>query len=179
MKRTFITIMIFSLMMISGLYSVSTHFKETKDSKIYRVAREIIGSSKFCVLISTGVDGYPNARMMEYFQPDEKWTIRMGTNRNSRKVKEIKKDNKISLYYESSDGDGYLLLKGEGSIVEDSDEKLKYFKKGWEKYYPGKRENFVIIKFVPIKLEIVSYKNGLIGDNVTWEAPSLIFNTNK
>jgi len=174
MKRTFITIIIFALMMISGLYSDSAHFKETKDSKILRVAREIIKASKYCVLVSEGSDGYPNPRMMDPFPPDNKWIVWMGTNSKSRKIKEILNNNKISLYYESTGGDGYVILKGTGIVRNGREEKLKYFKKEWEEFYPENKKSFTLIKFIPEKLEIVSYKNGLLGDKITWEAPSAI-----
>ena len=179
MKKLLLAGIILPLLLLSWLYSGSKLSANKKDDSIKKTALEIIESSKYCALISTGLDGYPNARMMDPFPPDEKMVVWMGTNSNSRKVKDIRKNNKISLYYEAPDGDGYVNLQGIGHIVDEKEEKLKYFKKGWEEYYPGNRDGFILIRFITDRIEIVSYKHGLLGDKITWEAPSLIFNNKK
>lgn len=145
------------------------------DGKIKAAARELIDASKYCTLISTGQDGYPNARTMDAFKPDKNWVVWMGTHSGSRKVGEIRKDNKISLFYESPGGDGYVTLKGEGFIINDAESKARHFKEGWKEFYPGDRKNFILIKFVPQKMEVVSYKRGLLGEKGTWAAPTVIF----
>ena len=174
MRKTLFAGLIVILLLLSGLYSEPMLSAKEKDDFIKKTALEIIKTSKYCVLVSEGSDGYPNPRMMDPFPPDDKWIVWMGTNYKSRKVKEILNNNKISLYYESPGGDGYVILKGTGSVRNCQEEKLKYFKKGWKEFYPGNREGFTLIKFIAEKLEIVSYKNGLLGDKVTWEAPSVI-----
>ncbi len=160
-------ITIFSLVIVPGFSD-----NNSKDV-ILKTAGEIIKSSKFCTLISLGQDGYPNARTMDPFPPDKNWVIWMGTNSHSRKVIEILKNNKISVFYESPDGDGYISLKGTGYINNEEENKVKYFKEGWKEFYPGNRKNFTLIKFIPEKLEIVSYKRGLLGEKITWAAPSV------
>ena len=146
-----------------------------KDEKIISAAREIVESVKYCTLISMGEDGYPNARTMDAFKPDKNWVIWMGTHVETRKVEEIRKNSKISVFYESPGGDGYVLLKGEGHMVNDPESKRQYFKKGWEEFYPGDRKHFILIRFVPAKLDVVSYKRGLLGEEKTWAAPSVRF----
>ena len=174
MKKPVLLITIIFYLFTIMFLGQPAHKSTERHKLIEETAKEIIKSVKYCVLISEGSDGYPNARMMDPFQPDNKWIVWMGTNSKSRKVEEIKKNNKVSLYYESPNGDGYVILKGNGIIKNDREAKLKYFKKGWEEFYPENREGFTLIKFIPEKLEIVSYKNSLIGDKVTWEAPSVI-----
>jgi len=174
-KRFLICLTGFFILIPFGISSETTFFDEPKDSKILRVVREIANSSKYCILISTDRSGFPGARMMDPFPPEPRWTIWMGTNVNSKKVEEVKRNNKVSVYYESPGGDGYLILKGLAYIIDDSDKKTKYFKKEWELFYPAGRENFILIKFTAIELEVVSYKNGLIGEERTWAAPSVKF----
>jgi len=177
MKRIFLTGLLSMLLLISGLYSGSKSFTnektQKKDELIKKAAMEMIRSSQLCVLISTGMDGYPNARMMDPFPPDKNWVIWMGTNSQTRKVKEILRDNKISVFYESPDGDGYVTLKGTGFINNEKENKVKYFKEEWKEFYPADRKNFTLIKFIPELLEIVSYKKGLLGEKITWAAPSV------
>jgi len=175
MKKIFPVGIIFTFFLISGLYSNSILPADERADLIKKAAMEIINSSQLCVLISTGTDGYPNARMMDPFPPDKEWVIWMGTNLKSRKVEEIRKNGKISVYYEADKADGYVILKGKGYIVDDAKKKSKYFKNGWEQFYPGNRDGFILIKFVPERLEIVSYKNQLLGDILTWEPPAITF----
>jgi general stress protein 26 len=172
-KRILLFFIGFCLLSTLFVASDSSHSKETTDSRIFRVAREIIDSSQYCVLISTDERGFPSARMMDPFPWEPGWTIWMGTNRHTGKVKEIQKNQNASLYYESPDGDGYLLLKGIAYMVDDPLKKKKYFKKGWGKFYPGNRESFILIRFDAIHIEVVSYKNNLIGEDKTWAAPSV------
>lgn len=173
MKRIILTSTVFAFLIIGGTFTWPAIEKGSKDLLIRTTAREIIDGSKYCNLISMGEDGYPNARIMDPFKPDKGWVIWMGTNLLSRKVREIKKNRKISVFYESPGGDGYVTLKGTGTINNEKENKKKYFKPEWKEFYPVDRKYFVLIKFIPEKLEIVSYKKGLLGDKVTWEAPSV------
>ncbi|MEN8153420.1 MAG: pyridoxamine 5'-phosphate oxidase family protein [Acidobacteriota bacterium] len=173
--KAFLIFIFFILLITGGYISSSEQPQKIQKEKLINTAKKIIGSSDLCVLITTGENGFPNTRVMDPFPPDKNMVVRMGTNSNSRKVKEIKKNNKVTIYYEIPGGDGYVNLKGEAYLIDKEEEKRKYWKKGWEKFYPPDRNNFILIKVVPVKLEIVSYKNGLTGDPVTWEAPSLSF----
>ena len=173
MKKMAAAVITIILVLTIGLYSDSTLTGDTRAEFIKITAMEIIGTVKYCTLISSGLDGFPNARTMDPFPPDKNWVIWMGTNSQSRKVKEILKNNKISVFYESPDGDGYVTLKGSGFINNEQENKVKYFKDGWKEFYPGSRKNFTLIKFIPELLEIVSYKKGLLGEKTTWAAPSI------
>ncbi len=176
MKKTTLTI-IFIVILLTGVsVSESEIPVNKKDELIRTTAREIIDASKYCNLISMGEDGYPNARIMDPFKPDKDWVIWMGTNSHSRKVNEIVKNKKITLFYESAGGNGYVSLKGTGHINNDKENKVKYFKKGWKEFYPDDRNNFTLIKFITEKIEIVCYKNGLLGEKITWAAPSIQLN---
>lgn len=177
MKTKLLLIFLISVFFITGGYIGSSEQpQDIRKEKLLNTARKIMESSNYCALISFGMDGYPNARMMDPFPPDKDMAVWMGTNSKSKKVKEIKNNNNILLYYEAPGGDGYVSLKGTGYIIDTEKEKVKYWKKSWEQFYPTDKKNFILIKVIPKKLEIVSYKNGLTGDPVTWKAPSVKFN---
>lgn len=171
-KKLILTLLVWSFVFFV-IHSGLIYPESVKKDLILKSAGEIVNSSKLCVLISRGLDGFPNARTMDPFPPDKNWVIWMGTNSQSRKVKEILKNNKISIFYESPNGDGYVTLKGSGFINNEQENKVKYFKDGWKEFYPGDRKNFTLIKFIPELLEIVSYKKGLLGEKTTWTAPSI------
>ena len=100
--------------------------------------------------------------------------IWFGTNVKSRKVSEIHNNPKVTVYYESTNSSGYLTVCGIAQIIEDSKEKSRLWKKEWENFFTDK-DNFVLIKVIPYKLEIISYKHGINGDKETWRAVNYKF----
>ena len=98
-----------------------------------------------------------------------------GTNVNTRKVREIRKDSRVTLYYEAPNGGGYVAIQGTALIVNDPEKTEKYWKEEWNEFYPEKSSNFTLIKVVPIKLEIIDYKHGITGSSKTWAVPHIDF----
>ena len=55
-------------------------------------------------------------------------------------------------------------------LVDDEDAKAKWWKDSWEEFYPD-RSLYLLIKFIPSHLEVVSYEHEMIGHEGTWQAP--------
>ena len=53
--------------------------------------------------------------------------------------------------------------------------KTKYWKKEWDQFYSDNQANYIQIKEIPNKLEIVDYKHGIVGESKTWAVPSVKF----
>ena len=70
----------------------------TPRATLIAAAREIIAAARFCALVTVDDSGQPHARGMDPFEPDEDFTIWMGTNRHTRKVREIARDPRVTLY---------------------------------------------------------------------------------
>ncbi len=138
------------------------------------VARDYIGSHRYCSLTTIDSTGYPHTRVMDPFKPDENMVIWLGTNRHSEKVKEIKAYPKVSLFYSDSKGIGYVSITGTAFLIDDSTLKAEYWKPEWERFYTDKN-SYTLIKVIPEKLEILNYKYGIYGDPNTWKAPSVEF----
>ena len=135
-------------------------------------------AAELCALITIDDSGYPSARTMDPFLPDDSMVVWLGTNLNSKKVKEIKKNSKVALYYQSPQKIGYVLIKGNAYIVDDVNKKQTYWKEEWSRFYSDEKSNYVLIKIIPNKLELLDYQNGIFGDPNTWEIPSVEFNMN-
>lgn len=134
-------------------------------------ASEIIGQVKYCALITLDESGHPQARTMEAFPPEENFVIWFGTNKNSRKVAEIKNDPRVTVYYGDPSGSGYVVITGSAILVDDPEEKENRWLDHWEQFYLDRESTYTLIKIIPDRLEVVSYKHGLTGDTVTWRAP--------
>lgn len=143
--------------------------------KLKNAAMDIIKSSKLCALITIDKDGRPVARMMDAFSPDSNFVVWLGTNPKSRKVKEIKINSAVCLYYSTPSIPGYVMIQGTAKLVNDLKEKNNIWKPGWEQFYKSREKDYILIKVIPSRLEVINYKLGVTGDPVTWDVPFIKF----
>jgi len=142
---------------------------------IIEAARDIMVAAGPGALITVGPDGSPQARIMDAFPPESNLTVWMGTNRGTRKVDEIRANPKVTLIYFDPANPGYVTLIGTARLVDDPEEKRARFKDAWKAYYPEGPEgdDFLLIEFVPGRLEVVSVKHGVASDPLAWK-PAIV-----
>jgi len=138
-------------------------------------AKEIINSVRYCALITTSSTGEIHVRTMDPFSPEDNMVIWLGTNSNSRKVIEIKNNPHVSIYYNDPNRSGYVVISGKAQIIDDAEETTKRWKEEWTQFYPNREKNYILIKVVPEKMEVINYELGIAGDPVTWQVPSIEF----
>lgn len=160
------------------LFSCSTEndaFKEirkdfTKEEEhLIKVSKEIINKAYFATFITNDSFGNQKARVMEPFEPDENFVIWLATNPKSRKVKELSNNSFATLHYFDTQNTSYVSLIGKAFLVDDDKIKSQKFKKGWDRFYKNQKEDYILIKFIPTKLELISVPNNLAGDSITWK----------
>lgn len=137
-------------------------------AKILGVARRIMVKSMFCAFITLGEDGQPQARTVQPFAPDDGMVVWIGTNPLTRKIAQIRKDPRVTLYYYADMG--YVTLIGKAEVVNEPAEKEKHWNDGWAGLYKDKfrGDDYTLIRVRPVRLEIVSFSDGLAGDPRTW-----------
>ncbi len=141
--------------------------------KVIAAARELIGTLKYCALITVDANGQPNVRTMNPFPPEEDMSVWMATTTLGRKFAEIQKNPRVTLYYANhSEATGYVSLVGKAVLVEDMQEVLRRKRAYWDQAFPGLK-NIVLIHVIPERMEVVYYKAGLGGAPVTF-APTTI-----
>ena len=138
-------------------------------------AEEIIEAARYCGLVTFDESGNAKVRTMDPFPPDDDWSIWMGTNRGSRKVREIEEDSRVTLYYYSIDHVGYVAVYGTAHLVDDPVEKASRWKNEWEALYPDRDAQYLLIQVIPYRMEVINYSRVIQGDPVTWEPPSIVF----
>jgi len=136
---------------------------------LVEVARSIIEASRYCAVITVDSSGRPQARTIDAFAPDEAMVVWFATNPKSRKVAEIKRDPRVTLYYFDPKSMGYVSLVGHARLVDDPVEKQKRWKAGWEAFWPDRDKSFLLVEVTPERLELVSSQHAIEGDPVTWE----------
>jgi general stress protein 26 len=131
-------------------------------------ARRIMTAARYCALVTMGEDGRPRARTMDPFPPDDGFVVWLATNPRTRKVRDIRRDRRVTLYYYDAEARGYVTLFGTARLVDDPEEKARRWKPGWEAFYPDRDRSYLLIEVTPERLEISSPADGIDNDPVTW-----------
>lgn len=138
-------------------------------------AREIMGMQKYCALITVDSTGRPHARTMNPFPPEEDMTVWIATNSRSRKIREIRNNPNVCLYYaDHKEAHGYVAITGKAVLVDDINEKLKRKRDYWSQAFPDFKY-LILIKVVPEHLDVLNYARGGTNEPVTWRVPSVEF----
>jgi general stress protein 26 len=142
-------------------------------------AREIMKTARYCALITVDSKGRPHARTMDPFAPDENMIVWFGTNARSRKIAELRRNQRVTLYYFVAADQAYVTISGRARIVSDAAEKARHWKDEWKNFYPDREKNYLLIAVSPEKLEVISVKEGINGDTITWTPPAVKFGSRK
>lgn len=125
---------------------------------ILDAARAVMQSAEFCFLITVDNATEPHARLMQPFPPDEQMRVWLGTNPNSRKIAQIRRNPRTTLAYYDKAGPNYVTLSGTSRIVDTSSERRKHWRKEWQAFFPGGPDgpNYLLIEFIPQRIELIS-----------------------
>ena len=159
-------------------YAQGKNFSAAENDTLLSAARHYIKNVRFCALVTNDSTGFPHVRTMDPFLPDNNWIIWFGTNPRSRKVNEIRNNPKVALYYTGNKGEGYVSITGYASLVNNQSIKDSLWKDEWSRFYKDRKEDYLLIKVIPKRLEMIDYKHGIFGNMETWETPSAVFNSN-
>ncbi len=125
-------------------------------------------AARYCSLITLGEGNQPQARIVDPTEPDASLTVYVATNPRSRKVREIRKDPRVTLLYFDPVRQGYVTLIGRAAEVTGS-EKAAHHKADWQGFFALDRpDTYTLYRVVPARVEVVSSRDGLSGDPVTW-----------
>jgi general stress protein 26 len=171
--------LILSILLLIPFIGISQNIvqKDSSNIKLVNAAREIMTAAGTCALITLDEEGRPRVRVMDPFLPESDLTVWFGTNPKSRKVDQIKKDPRVTIYYLDSDASGYVMIHGIAQIIDDQKEKEKHWKDEWEAFYPNSPEGYLLVKVSPKWMEIISYTRGIVGDHTTWQPPKVLFDS--
>ncbi len=137
-------------------------------------AREIMNETTYCGLVTIDSTGQPQIRTMNPFPANNEFITWFATSRSSRKVREIKNNPKVCVYFANHiSAKGYVNITGTAEVIDDKDLLRKMKRDYWESI-PNWQDIFVLIRIVPKTIEVINYKHGLNNDPKTFKAPSVI-----
>ena len=183
MKATFDTIrapaLAFLLLSMGPTYSASygqaKQAEPAERERLIAAAREMMAAARYCALITLDSTGRPYARTIDPFLPDDHMVVWFATNPSSRKVTQIRRNHRVTLYYFDREGPGYVTIYGTARLVDDPIEKAKRWKDEWKAFFPDRAKNYLLVAVTPERLEIVNEKKGIVGHRMTWAPPSVSF----
>jgi general stress protein 26 len=140
---------------------------------VIAAARELIATQTYCALITLDAAGRPSVRTMNPFPPDDNMVVWFATNDLSRKVEELRRDPRVTLYYaDHNQATGYVAITGRAVLTQDEAEIKAHWREYWSTAFPD-RKRIVLIKVLPERLDVLYYQKGMLGDSVTWRTPSI------
>ena len=164
-----------NLILFAALIQLSCLAQTPNEKDLLQIAREVIASSGPVALITLDENAQPRVRAMSPFEPEEDFSVWLATIPQSRKVDQIRSNPNVTLYYLSDSKSGYVTIRGTAELIDDTASKEKYWKKGWEQFYPDYPDNYLLIKVTPTSLELISEDHGIVGDKDTWTPPIITF----
>jgi len=139
--------------------------QEIPRDSLMTIAHAIIDSARARTFITVDENGKPQARTMSVFPPEDNMVIWLGTSTNSRKVKQIKNNPNVMVFYYDTKGHSYVSVAGQARLVNDLAKKAHYWKKSWTRYYPDPEKDYILIEVTPERMEICRYKYKLFWDS--------------
>ncbi len=123
------------------------------------IARDIMTTVQYCVLITLDETGQANARLMQPFPPEPDLTLWFGTSPRSRKALNIRRNPHITVLYQDTTNNAYLTLQGTSRLVDDLDQRRAHWFEGWKVFWPDGPEgdDYLLIAFTPTRLELMSF----------------------
>ena len=97
---------------------------------------ELIEKSNICMLGTNGDDGFPNIKGMMNLKHDGLKKIWFSTNTSSKRVQQLRNDNRACVYYVDNKDFKGLMLVGTIEILQDIESKKMLWSEGAERYYP-------------------------------------------
>jgi general stress protein 26 len=97
---------------------------------------QLIERSSICLLGTNGEDGFPNIKAMMNAKHEGMSKIWFSTNTSSKRVQQLKKDNRACVYYVDDKDFKGLMLTGTIQILRDLKSRQMLWHEGDERYYP-------------------------------------------
>lgn len=138
-------------------------------------ARAIMTKVGICSVITVDETGRPQARAIDVFPPDDQMVVWFATNPKTRKVAQIKRDPRVTLYYYDPTAMEYVTLLGRARLVADPAEKQKRWKDSFRAFWPDRGEGYLLVEVTPERLEVVSPTRKIFNDPITWQPPAVTF----
>ncbi len=155
-------------LLLSGLL---TSCASLADTAFLELARETMERVRYPAFITVDDENQPRARTVDAFPPDERFVVWIATRPNTRKVRQILRNEQVTLYYFDVERRNYVTLMGLARLVDDPNVKrAKRRAADTDRLYPNFPDDYLLIEVTPKWIEGIL--PGYRGDPETWRPTS-------
>lgn len=131
----------------------------TSITDILNVTKAMVEEAEFSFLITQNESGAADTRLMQHYDPEEGLIIWFGASPRSRKVGQIRADDRAAVALQQADKPAYVVLQGRAYLDDDLDRRQKYWREDWTAFFPDgpTGDDYILIKFVPARLELMHF----------------------
>jgi general stress protein 26 len=128
--------------------------------------QELIKNSKIVMLGTNGERGFPNIKAMLNMEHEGMSKFWFSTNTSSKRVQQLKQDNRACIYFVDESEFKGLMLVGTVEILQDIESKKRLWREGFEMYYSLGVEDpdYSVLRFTAKQ---ANYYHGL--NNITFD----------
>ena len=144
--------------------------------QVIEAARGTTDGLEYCVLITQGESGWASARVMQHYGPEADLTIWFGTSPKTRKAREVTKDNRVAVAFQNDKEEAGATFLGTAHLIDDLDLRRKYWRQGWEAFWPEGPEgdDYVLIRFTPSRIEVFNARRGVAPQPIGLKAGAVV-----
>ena len=149
----------------------------TDREAVLKAAREIIKNDPNAALITVDAQGRPRARTVATLPPQQDMTIWIATRPGTRKVRQIRANPRVTLYFSEDEKSSYLSIMGRASLHDDlaTKERHKHPEAAMKEFWPDYPSGYLLIKVEPEWMEVTGYGVEAHPDN--WRPQAVRFKT--
>lgn len=134
---------------------------EESATQLLVVARELMAQVKNCWLVTVARNGAGSARIVAPIPGvagEREWTVWVLTSAGSRKVDEIRRDDRVTLGYQHDPDSAYVVLAGRASIIDDRARISQRWNKSWNNVFQAGAEDpdAIFVKVEVDRIELFS-----------------------
>jgi general stress protein 26 len=130
---------------------------------VVAVAKATLDAAEFCFLTTPGESDPTSTRLMHHFKPDADLTVWFGTSLTSRKVREIRRNPRVTVACQDPQRPAYAVLVGMVTIKERAEQWRRYWREDWQTFWPEgpSGRDYVPLRFTCERVEVLSFAAGI------------------
>lgn len=124
-----------------------------------------IERSKYAFLVTQG-DSFPDARLIEPLFNKADFSFWIGTSPKSRKVIQIKQNNRVMLALSHQKDNSNLIIKANAELIDDVSLRSQYWKPYWRLFFPDgpKGDDYVLMKLNVEEIEVLDFSQSVVPE---------------
>jgi general stress protein 26 len=134
-----------------------------QDEHVVAVAKATLDAAEFCFLTTQGESDPISTRLMQHFKPDADLTVWFGTSLTSRKVREIRRNPRVTVACADPQRPAYAVLVGSVTVEERAEQWRRYWRDDWQAFWPEgpTGRDYVPLRFTCEQVEVLSFAAGI------------------